>query len=160
MIEPDKSFCAVAVWNAVFMDRPVLRWWDVFTTPGFRHVCAFGYSPDRGVWIVVDPGLGLMTIHVLNDAGFDKWFDARRALVTDILQMKAAPNAEMRNRFGHSCVTAIKQLIGLNSGAFTPKALHRHMTGKGAKPTMRCSDVIQIRGTERDQEAESGTQAH
>lgn len=155
MIGVDANFGAIAAWNVVFMENPERHWWDIFTTTGFRHVCAFGYATDHDLWVIVNPTHGLMSISVLNDQGFDAWRLAAHPYVTTILNIPVGLATTHRNRIGHTCVAAIKQLLGLPSGAFTPFGLYRHMLASNATTVQRRAHVLRIIQASRNEKPES-----
>lgn len=117
------------------MDKPdeMHRWWDLFTTKGYRHVAAYGYSTDHDVWVVVDPQHKITLVQVLDHDGIGVWFNQRSDLVSSVLQMHVGLNHLVRSRFGFWCTIAIKQVLGLECGALTPRGLYRHMKQHGCK---------------------------
>lgn len=134
MIEQDASIIGlVRSWHVVFRNSDTNSLWNLFTVPGFRHVAAYGYSPDNGVWIVVDPGQDFMAVQVLNPDELSAWVAAGAGRTSAILRIDTQNGGHAASRFGHTCVTAIKRLIGLPSGAFTPQGLFHEMRKHGAE---------------------------
>lgn len=134
MIETDANPVGVIpVWHVVFRESQTRTFWNLFTVPGYRHVAAYGYSADNDVWIVIDPGLTMMAVQVLSQNELTHWVGSHASRTSAILRMKSDVSAHFTSRFGHSCVFAVKQLLGLPSGAFTPQGLFREMRKHGAE---------------------------
>ena len=127
-------FPAIAVWNVVFLDVPRSSWWDWFTSDGWRHCCAFGYSVTGECWVIYDVADKTSRISIVDDYWFDRWVGVRRNRITSIIQIETKEGGDERARLGLWCVTAIKHLVGLRSGALRPKALHRDLLRHGGKP--------------------------
>lgn len=128
-------FPGIAVWNVVFMAGPRTSWWDWLTPREWRHVCAFGYSVTTDSWVIYDVADTHSRISVVSAVWFDTWFRARSDRVTKVVRFDVQEGGDVRARFGLWCVTAIKHLLGLQSGAFRPHALYRDLLRNGAKPT-------------------------
>lgn len=134
MIEQDANVIGlIRSWHVVFRDSRARSFWNLFTSSGYRHVAAYGYSPDKGVWIVLDPGQDFMAVQVLNQDELAAWVEAHARFTSAILRIDAGQGGHAASRFGHTCVTAIKRLIGLPSGAFTPRGLFHEMRRHGAE---------------------------
>lgn len=134
MIEQDADAIGrIHSWHVVFRDNRMNSVWNFFTIPGYRHVAAYGYSPDKNVWIVVDPGRDCMTVQVLDMDELAAWVRVNGDRTSSILRIDAKEGGYAASRFGHTCVTAIKRLIGLRSGAFTPQGLFHEMRRHGAE---------------------------
>ncbi|MEL7111324.1 MAG: hypothetical protein AAGK93_00100 [Pseudomonadota bacterium] len=122
----------VLVWNVVFLKAETRRHLlDLFTPPDWRHCVAFGFSQDR--WIVYDVGDVRSQILVLRPYQFDIWISGIEPRITAAVQIHTKEAARPLARVGLWCVTAIKHLTGIRSGAFTPKALFRDLLANGGK---------------------------
>lgn len=141
----------VAAWNVVFLAGPREAWWDGLTDPRFRHVCAFGYDPHNDSWIIVDPRRSHMQVSPVDDAGLGAWLAEARPRITDIRQAEVR-NAERRWPWaGFWCVAIVKQLIGSNSGAFTPHGLWRELVREQAPRVFDDAQPETAAGRSRDQ---------
>jgi hypothetical protein len=101
--------------------------------PGrFKHVRAFGFVPVQDVWIFYDVTMAGTVLRAArnNSAAADRllWSWTRGCEVLGI-----APQGISRLPKGFWCVTAMKHLIGLNTGALRPDALYRDCLAKGAQ---------------------------
>jgi len=151
-IEAEEMFPAISVWNVVFLRSPRENWWDWLTPEPWRHVCAFGYSVTTESWVIFDVADKHSRISVVDGHWFDRWVAVHRPRFTSILQIHTLPGGDIRARLGLWCVTAVKHLVGLPSGALRPRALHRDLMIYGATPAFE-----DLYGTES--EARSGRPA-
>lgn len=122
----------VLVWNIIFLKADRRRHYlDLFTGKDWRHVVAYGWSNDR--WIVYDVGDVRSQILVLNDYQFDSWHETIDHRVTAAVKFETTDRTVPATRVGLWCVTAVKHLTGLRSGALRPKALFRHLLRNGGE---------------------------
>lgn len=122
----------VLVWNIIFLKAERRRHYlDLLTPRDWRHVVAFGWSNER--WIVYDVGDKRSQILVLDDLQFDAWRETVEDRVTAGVQFEATDRTVPVARIGLWCVTAIKHLTGIRSGALRPKALFKHLLRNGGK---------------------------
>lgn len=135
--EKEPGFPAIATWNVVFMSGPRASWWDWLTHPKYRHVCAFGYSVTTDTWVIYDVADSHSRISVVTADWFDRWFMTRRDRMTEVLRMSCQSGRDVRMRTGLWCTTAIKHLLGIDSGALRPQALYRDMVRLGARPAFQ-----------------------
>lgn len=109
-------------------------WWVPFLAAGkYRHVRAFGTIPRSKIWLFVDVNAGGLTLRAAPDgpaaeAAISAWIAG-----CDVLHIarRDAPGLPRWPVF--SCVTTIRHLIGLRSGALRPDRLFRDMLAAGAK---------------------------
>ncbi len=123
----------VAVWNVVFLRRPVRSWWDWLTAAEYRHVCAFGYADALDGWVVFDPCLQGTSITGLDHKLVGAWLARQDSEISEIWQIEAGQCAGPVVHVGLWCTAQVKRLVGLRSGAFTPGALRRDLVRAGAR---------------------------
>lgn len=153
MIEGEEyqPFPGIAVWNLLFLKGDRTSWWDFFTEPEWRHVCAYAYVPSMDCWVIYDVAQQGSFISVVDPDWFMRWCRIRHPRVQAIVEMpilKDTPSP--RARIGLWCVTAVKHLVGLPTGALRPKALYRDCLRHGGK------DVLTERTDGRQGEASAG----
>lgn len=94
------------------------------------HVLAFAF--DGRSWIVVDPHLRFTEVFTLEPGDeFDAWV-AEMSQVAEVWKLPGRRAASVLTP-GLFCVGAVKRLVGLRSGAFTPGGLRRDLVRAGAK---------------------------
>lgn len=132
-IDPVEEFSEMLHWTVLFLRGSDERQhpFQIFTPKDWRHCLAYGWSNDR--WIVYDVGDKRSQIHVLTDDQFDNWNAQITPRVTAGVKIETLERTLPVARIGLWCVTAIKHLTGIRSGAFTPKALFRDLLANGGK---------------------------
>jgi hypothetical protein len=122
----------IACWNVAF--EPGRTW--------LGHVQAFGFDGAAGVWVVVDPCLGVTDVTVLRRRAFDRWVAdlAGRAEIYRIDRRTEAWPFQVR---GLWCVGQVKRLVGLRSGALSPAGLKRDLLKAGALRVFHRNEAAQ-----------------
>jgi hypothetical protein len=123
--------CEPSRWTVVFHRKAANRWFSLVAMGHFKHVSAFAWLPEMGVWLVYDVSFRRTKIVVLPDTPASK---ARlAALITGnaMITMPVREDAVPIMRTGLFCTTAIKHLIGLRGGALRPDVLFRHCIAQG-----------------------------
>ncbi|HEV7352583.1 MAG TPA: hypothetical protein VGN74_05580 [Brevundimonas sp.] len=107
--------------------------WYVAIRPArtpWGHVFAFAF--DGRSWIVVDPHLRFTEVFTLAPgAEFDAWVAGVRQ-VAEVWKLAGRREASVLTP-GLFCVGTVKRLVGLRSGAFTPRGLRRDLVRAGAE---------------------------
>lgn len=128
----------VRSWCVAFVDDPrqPRRWWDVFTRPGFRHVEAFGWDADAGVWLVYSVFNDSTMVDALTADTADAVIGGICAVSSVVLRydMPATPDGGAGLRLGMWCVPAVAHLLGIRSRALAPHQLYRDLLRRGATP--------------------------
>ena len=110
-------------WTIVFHRKAENWFFSLIAMGRFKHVSAFAWLPDVGVWLVYDLGFRRTRIAVMPDTAESKAHLARvitgNAIITMPVQLDALPVM----RLGLFCTSAVKHLIGLRSSALRPDAL-------------------------------------
>ena len=110
-------------------------WWGERLIPGrFSHVSAFSYLDGPKVWVLVDHtprrtgtvGIWPSDHHIPSELGV--WVANCSILRADVRQREG-----FRPRFGFWCVTAVKDLLGSESGALSPEGLWNDLVRAGAQ---------------------------
>ena len=118
-------------WTVVFHRKAENRFFAVIALGRFKHVSAFAWIPELGIWTFYDVGFRRTRVtHFADGQG------ARQAIGA-VMAGNCGVTIEARNdnlplmRAGFFCTTAIKHLIGLRSGALRPDRLYRHLVAQG-----------------------------
>jgi hypothetical protein len=106
----------------------VVEWRVAFETSPWQHVLCFGF--DGRSWIVVDPQWGGAEVFTIEPGkAFDAWV-LELASRAEIFALPAQDGCGWRGLF---CVGVVKRMIGLRSGALSPRALRRDLLRAGAR---------------------------
>lgn len=120
-------------WIVCFDDGEGGRWWDVFTSRGYRHILAFGYDAGAERWVVVDPSRHFMGISIYHpDAPEIGWFFGMALEHWNCVRFRAACERGLAP-FCFGCVGAIKALLGVRCWAQRPKAFYRWLLANGGE---------------------------
>lgn len=129
-------------WVLVFR-RTTTKWW-LRPLPRYKHVAAYAYVPGARLWLFYEVGTTPTSIVALKD-GQHLAMMAAFIADADLVAMRRNPVARVRlvRRLAFTCVTAMRDLIGLDSGAFFPSGLWRDCLRAGGKTMstapVRCS---------------------
>lgn len=132
MTEPDPH--TIGGWYVAFFNGPQRYWWSPLCRDGFRHVAAFAYDAEAGVWLLYDVTLNRTIIRALSSEQMDAWVDNlpphRRILHFTTPPAPPPPGL----RLGFWCAPAIAHVVGVRSRALRPEALCRDLLAQGARP--------------------------
>jgi hypothetical protein len=120
-------------WNVVF-ERGRTPW---------GHVYAFAFDAVTGVWIVIDPHLRWTRVFAVpQGVAFRRWV-AGVAPTAEIYRLQGRGQAPLG--MGFFCVGTVKRLVGLRSGALSPKGLKRDLLKAGARRVFHENQAAQGR---------------
>lgn len=106
----------------------VVEWRVAFEESPWQHVLCFGF--DGRSWIVIDPQWGGAEVFSIEPGkAFDAWV-LELASRSEIFSLPAQDGSGWRGLF---CVGVVKRLIGLRSGALSPRGLRRDLLRAGAR---------------------------
>lgn len=118
-------------WTVVF-HRKAENWFFAAIACGrFKHVSAFAYLPELGIWTIYDVGFRRTRLTHLADGVH------AHAVISAIVDGNCLVTVDARAdclplfRIGLFCTTAIKHLIGVRSSALRPDRLFRHLVAQG-----------------------------
>ena len=124
-------------WYVCYCNRENPRWWNKFLKDGYQHVqlrrpVRYGPELDDVMWIVLDPALSHLEVHLL-DAQAAPWHDPT---VLHTQRVEAAPNwRRVREWFFFgpiTCVELAKTGLGVNSWRIrTPWQLFKYLRERG-----------------------------
>lgn len=130
--------------------------WNVVIERGrtpWGHVSAFAFDARIGVWIVIDPHVRWTQVFTLAAGGeFDRWIQTLPP-GREIFCIEG--RGETPVLAGWFCVGMVKRLVGLRSGALSPRGLRRDLVRAGARqvfaresqnPQGRSDDQVGTRG--------------
>lgn len=117
-------------WYVVFHVKSATRWLAVVTPGRFKHVSAFAYCAGVGMWLLYDVHWHGTRLRLLDKAGVMAW---SRGCAVVSFSRRDEP-LKLSGRLGHTCVTAVRHLLGLRCVAWTPTQLYRHILRNGGYP--------------------------
>ncbi len=131
--EPVATEPEVVSWMVLFLEGAPRRqhFFQIFTSRAWRHCLCYGWANGR--WIVYDAGDRRSQVKVLTDDQFAAWDAAITPRVTAAVKIDTGERALPVARLGLWCVSVVKHLTAIRSGAFTPKALFRDLLANGGK---------------------------
>lgn len=122
-----------ALWVLVF-HRTSAMWWARYVGK-YKHVCAYAYLPAEKLWLFYEVSTLPTSIIVRRD-GEHLDLMARFIRDADLVAMprRADTPVRLRRRLCFTCVTAMRDLIGLDSGALLADGLWRDCLAAGGEP--------------------------
>jgi hypothetical protein len=120
-------------WNVCFCARADVAWVNWLVPGRFKHVRAFGYVPAEGLWIFYDVSLAGTSLQAARDkspaadALIRAWIDG-----AEVVRIARGP-VKRGMPPGFWCVTAVRHLLGISSGALLPGRLWRDCKRQGGK---------------------------
>lgn len=129
----ERTADTAALWVLAFY-RTSKMWWAPFIGK-YKHVAAYAYLPGDRLWIFYEVSTQPTSIIVRRD-GEHLELMARFIRDADLIAMRRQPDTpmRMRHRLALTCVSAIRDLIGLNSGALLVDRLYRDCLAAGGEP--------------------------
>jgi hypothetical protein len=127
MIEPDR-------WTIAF-HRTSPYWWVRLLALGkFKHVSAFAWVRDYGIWVYYDITLmGTKLLLLPDSADATAWIAAQTA-TADLVQMQRRPLTRPVPIIApFCCVAAVGHLVGVSGGTL-PSTLYRACLQHGGEP--------------------------
>lgn len=119
-------------WHVAFRDAPGAPWWVRLTCArGFRHVWAFGYDTQAGVWLLVEPSFTHTHVQTVPADWVNSWL-AKAGGELIILRVAPAAEGRKRPRLALTCVGQVCLLLGLPACKWRPAALYRTLLARGA----------------------------
>jgi hypothetical protein len=118
-------------WTVVFHRRAENWFFSAIACGEFKHVSAFAFIPELGIWTIYDVGFRRTRLVHLADT------DHAKTILAHIVKGNCTVTVEARDgglplmRAGLFCTTAIKHLIGARSSALRPSTLFRHLVAQG-----------------------------
>lgn len=118
-------------WTVVFHREAENWFFDLIAMGHFKHVSAFAWLPELGIWTIYDVGFRRTRLIHLADGVH------AHATIAAIVKGNCAVTVDVQNeclplmRAGLFCTIAIKHLVGIRSGALRPDALFRHLVAQG-----------------------------
>lgn len=118
-------------WTVVFHRKAENWFFDLIAMGEFKHVSAFAWLPEFGLWVFYDVGFRRTRIMHMAEGV------AAHATIAAIVDGNCTVTFDARNenlplfRLGFFCTTAVKHLIGVRSSALRPSALIRHLVAQG-----------------------------
>lgn len=118
-------------WTVVFHRKAENRFFSLIAMGHFKHVSAFAFIPELGLWTIYDVGFRRTRLIHLADT------DEAKTILAYIVKGNCTVTVETGDaslplmRAGLFCTTAIKHLIGARSSALRPDRLFRHLVAQG-----------------------------
>jgi hypothetical protein len=118
-------------WTVVF-HREAENWFFSLIAMGhFKHVSAFAWLPELGIWTFYDVGFRRTRLVHLADGV------AAHAYIAGIVKGNCAVTVDVRSdslpliRWGMFCTTGIAHLLGLRASTLRPDSLYRLLVANG-----------------------------
>lgn len=136
-----------AVWVLAF-HRETKIWW-LRWVGRYKHVCAYAFLPRQKLWLFYEVSTDPTRITVIPDGAERE----KLALFTggaDLMAVRCqGARPKLRRRFAFTCVAAMRDLLGLDSGALLPSGLWRDCLAAGGQTLGRIDPTISAAATER-----------
>lgn len=118
------------VWIVVFHPYTASRTIRLLACGRFKHVSAYAYVPVIKTWLFYDVTLSNTLVMALPDGPEAEEYIGLFTRGAELVSMKPRPHKRARLS-PFTCVSAVKQLIGLSSGALRPDGLYRDCLAAG-----------------------------
>ena len=118
-------------WTVVFHRKAENRVFGAIALGHFKHVSAFAFIPELGVWIIYDVGFRRTRIELLSETDHAKTILANIVKGNAIVTLEVSEDRLPLMRWGLFCTTAVAHLVGLRCVALRPDALYRQMVKAG-----------------------------
>jgi hypothetical protein len=118
-------------WTVVFHRRAENWFFAAIAMGEFKHVSAFAFIPELGIWTIYDVGFRRTRLIHLADTDHAKSILAGIIRGNCIVTVDVGTGGLPLMRAGLFCTTAIKHLIGARSRALRPDRLFRHLVAQG-----------------------------
>ena len=118
-------------WTVVFHRKAENRIFNLIAMGHFKHVSAFAFIPELGIWTIYDVGFRRTRLIHLADT------DHAKTILGEIIRGNCTVTVEARDdylplfRAGMFCTIAIKHLIGSRSSALRCDRLFRDLVAQG-----------------------------
>ncbi len=129
-----------ASWTLCF-HRTSSMWWARYIGT-YKHVSAYAYIPGEKLWLFYEVSTQPTSIIVVRDGAHIDLL-AKFIRDADLVAMQRNPAAPMRyrRRLALTCVSAVRDLIGLDSGALLPGRLYRDCLAAGGETFGRRAEI-------------------
>lgn len=118
-------------WTVVFHRKAENRFFGVIALGEFKHVSAFAFIPELGIWTIYDVGFRRTRIVHLADTDHAKTILAHIVKGNCTVTLEVSEDRLPLMRWGLFCTTAVAHLVGLRCVALRPDALYRQMVKAG-----------------------------
>src|SRR5258705_3753280 len=120
-------------WTVVF-HRKAENWlFGAIAMGHFKHVSAFAFIPELGIWTIYDVGFRRTRLVHLADTDHAKTILAHIIKGNCMVTVETSDEHLPLMRAGLFCTIAIKHLIGVRSSALRPDRLFRHLVAQGGE---------------------------
>ena len=133
-------------WTVVFHRQAENWFFDLIALGRFKHVSAFAYIPELGIWTIYDVGFRRTRIVLLADTDHAKTILANRVKGNCLVTLEVSEDRLPLMRWGLFCTTAVAHLVGLRCVALRPDALYRQMVKAGGVVVDDGSEEARDRG--------------
>jgi hypothetical protein len=108
-------------------------WWHRFLSPGFAHCWAFGFDPQTGHWLYVEPTFSRVVVAIATPRQVEGWFEAAAERRLTLLRARCEDSQVVRPRFFVTCAGCVAALLGMRRYPLTPWGLFRTLRAAGAR---------------------------
>lgn len=135
-------------WYIAFWPREPERWWDWLSPASCRHVSAFSYVQDCGLWLLVNPHEERTSVYLADQREIDLLRGSIEVGGGVLIGGYARQIRGTDQRLLQTCSTIIARMIGVRGGAWRPidllRTLQRH---DGFTVVSKQGDVSQSENT-------------
>ena len=118
-------------WTVVFHRKAENRFFSAIACGHFKHVSAFAWLPELGIWVFYDVGFRRTRLVHLADGQYAKAYIGNLCEGNAMVTIEARTDGLPLMRWGMCCTVAIAHLLGLSCVALRPDALYRHLIASG-----------------------------
>jgi hypothetical protein len=118
-------------WTVVFHRKAEYWFFGAIALGHFKHVSAFSFIPEFGIWTIYDVGFRRTKIEFLADTDHAKSIMANIVKGNCMVTIEAHEDNLPLMRLGMFCTTAVAHLVGIRSSALRPDRLFRHLVAAG-----------------------------
>lgn len=139
-------------WTVVFHRRAENWFFSLIALGHFKHVSAFAWLPEFGLWVFYDVGFRRTRIMHLADGV------PAHATIAALVDGNEVITIETRNdslpliRLGMFCTTAVAHLVGIRSSALRPDAFYRVCQRSALRNEAACGHLVASGGVASDDE--------
>jgi hypothetical protein len=118
-------------WTVVFHRKAENWFFGAIAMGRFKHVSAFAFIPELGIWTIYDVGFRRTRLVHLADTDHAKTILAHIVKGNCTVTIEPSEDRLPLMRWGLFCTTAVAHLVGLGCVAVRPDALYRQMVKAG-----------------------------
>jgi hypothetical protein len=120
-------------WTVVFHRKAENWFFDLIAMGHFKHVSAFAWLPELGIWVFYDVGFRRTRLVHMADGQFAQATIGNLCRRNAVVTLAAREDGLPLMRWGLFCTTAVAHLLGIPCVALRPDALYRRLIASGGQ---------------------------